>query len=246
MILTGISSMYELEKGYANLDTQANSRGWTRSLVRGRRRFPFQQWYYAYNQSWLGKGCLSPFQSFFLFARLNEAEVLCILEATKPPVCVTTKGLCYKRGQAFMHTCICIGTPMGDLGHMRNLADLGLFTSSPPAQPCSQYCQQASKSGRSEKPRLQISGRIMHAASSRELRAAQSCFRGLSRQPQNTYICRVAVEELGQLSLGIASTRIESLRKDVKAIDHHVRPVCIYCLYIHICMYLQVSSSLSY
>ena len=133
MILTGISSMYKLEKGYANLDTQANSRGWTRSLVRGRRRFPFQQWYYAYNQSWLGKGCLSLFQSFFLFARLNEAEVLCILEATKPPVCVTTKGLCYKRGQAFMHTCICIGTPMGDLGHMRNLADLGLFTSSPPA-----------------------------------------------------------------------------------------------------------------
>ena len=158
-----------------------------------------------------------------------------------PPVCVTTKGLCYKRGQAFMHTCICIGTPMGDLGHMRNLADLGLFTSSPPAQPCSQYCQQASKSGRSEKPRLQISGRIMHAASSRELRAAQSCFRGLSRQPQNTYICRVAVEELGQLSLGIASTQIESLRKDVKAIDHHVRPVCIYCLYIHTYMYVFAS-----
>ena len=188
----------------------------------------------------VGKGLPFAVPKFFLFARLNEAEVLCILEATKPPVCVTTKGLCYKRGQAFMHTCICIGTPMGDLGHMRNLADLGLFTSSPPAQPCSQYCQQASKSGRSEKPRLQISGRIMHAASSRELRAAQSCFRGLSRQPQNTYICRVAVEELGQLSLGIASTRIESLRKDVKAIDHHVRPVCIYCLYIpyiYVCIF---------
>ena len=117
----------------------------------------------------VGKGLPFAVPKFFLFARLNEAEVLCILEATKPPVCVTTKGLCYKRGQAFMHTCICIGTPMGDLGHMRNLADLGLFTSSPPAQPCSQYCQQASKSGRSEKPRLQISGRIMHAAS-RELR----------------------------------------------------------------------------
>ena len=43
----------------------------------------------------------------------------------------TTKGLLV-RGQAFMHTCICIGTPMGDLGHMRNLADLGLFTSSLP------------------------------------------------------------------------------------------------------------------
>ena len=143
-----------------------------------------------------------------------------------------------------MHTCICIGTPMGDLGHMRNLADLGLFTSSPPAQPCSQYCQQASKSGRSEKPRLQISGRIMHAASSRELRAAQSCFRGLSRQPQNTYICRVAVEELGQLSLGIASTRIESLRKDVKAIDHHVRPVCI--LYVCICKSAQAFPTNAY
>ena len=32
-----------------------------------------------------------------------------------------------KRGQAFMHTCICIGTPVGNLGHMRNLADLRLF-----------------------------------------------------------------------------------------------------------------------
>ena len=110
--------------------------------------------------------------------------------------------------------------------------------------PRSQYCQQASKSGRSEKPRLQISGRIMHAASSRELRAAQSCFRGLSRQPQNTYICRVAVEELGQLSLGIASTRIESLRKDVKAIDHHVRPVCI--LYVCICKSAQAFPTNAY
>ena len=32
--------MYKLEKGYANLDTQANSRGWTRSLVRGGGDFP--------------------------------------------------------------------------------------------------------------------------------------------------------------------------------------------------------------
>ena len=80
--------MYKLEKGYANLDTQANSitssRGWTRSLVRGGGDFPSSNdIMHTIKVGW-ERAAFRRSKVFFLFARLNEAEVLCILEATKP------------------------------------------------------------------------------------------------------------------------------------------------------------------
>ena len=77
--------MYKLEKGYANLDTYKQIVGVGLDLwLGGGGDFPSSNdIMHTIKVGW-ERAAFRRSKVFFLFARLNEAEVLCILEATKP------------------------------------------------------------------------------------------------------------------------------------------------------------------